>query len=95
MPTIEFHARNTLGLSLWSIGVVCPDGTVQDSFPAQVTSAISLSVPCGQGGVNVLAAFNPTATLSDWGANFDQQAFADDQIWVVDFANNTLTLNSP
>ena len=92
MPTINFHAQNTLGLSLWSVGITCADGTEHDSFAAPVTSAISLSVPCGQGSIDVWAAFNPRATISDWAANFVQQAFADDQVWVVDFANNTLTL---
>ena len=95
MPTINFQAQNTLGLSLWSVGITCPDGAEHDSLAAQVTSPISLSVPCGQGSIDVWAAFNPRATISDWAANFVQQAFADGQAWVVDFANNTLTLTSP
>ena len=74
------------------MGITCADGAEHDFFAALVTSPISLSVPCGQGSVDVWAAFNPRATISDWAANFVQQAFADGQIWVVDFANNTLTL---
>ena len=92
MPSVNFHAQNTFGLSLWSVGIVCPDGTEHDTFAAPVTSAISLSVPCGQGGIDVWAAFNPRAVISDWAVNFVQQAFADGQVWVVDFGNNTLTL---
>ena len=95
MPTINFHAQNTLGLSLWSVGIACADGTEHDSFAAQVTSPISLSVPCGQGSIHILGAFNPRATISDWAANFVQQAFGDGQVWVVDFGNSTLTLTSP
>lgn len=32
MPTISFHAQNTLGLSLWSVGITCPDGAEHDSL---------------------------------------------------------------
>ena len=94
MPTVNFHTQNTLGLSLWSVGITCPDGAEHDFFAALVTSPISLSVPCGQGSVDVWAAFNPRATLSDWAANSGQQTFADGHVWAVDFADNALTLKS-
>lgn len=59
-----------------------------------MTSPISLSVSCGQGSIDVWAAFNPRATISDRAANFGQQAFADGQVWVVEHPHPNLTRNS-